>query len=447
MLEIIMKKNSVLLAALLGVIAVGSLAIWGCGSSGYDDPAASITTTKTATALIESETLKQWMDEGKVNGTGNDRVVILDITSPDQYNATNGKTDKHIPGAQLLISSTELVQTRLEGLAAAAGMVPDGEHMDSYLQKFGIDKNTTIVFTTSSTGNVIFATRGYFTFRYWGFPKERLKVLNGYNKEWDSKYPGTLTAEAPTVKPTTFSVRDNKALSPGFRASLGEMIAAVKAAAATSVIIDTRGSDGQFGSGTKYSYDGDAGVTTGVFLPGGDYVVFEGRMKGAKALGYTGLLDSANNNKFLASEQLIAKLASIGVDSSKTAYVYCRTGVIASSEFFVLDGILGWKVLNYDGSWSQWGSMSGDSTKDGALDSYSGWRTDTAALSEVITYNKDNALTVEKILLDPLSVQLYSNTADLTANQIEKEDADYMAGGAASGNSAAAPAPSSGGGC
>jgi hypothetical protein len=43
----------------------------GCGGGGdkgsYPDPTDSITTTKTATALIEPATLKQWMDEGKVN--------------------------------------------------------------------------------------------------------------------------------------------------------------------------------------------------------------------------------------------------------------------------------------------------------------------------------------------------------------------------------------------
>jgi len=441
MSEKMMKKSRGLLFTLLGLVAVAALSIWGCGDTSYDNPANGITTTKTATALIEPEVLKQWMDEGKVNGKGLDRVVIVDISSAAQYQAG------HIPGALCLDSGTELYKTRLEGIAPAAGMVPDGAAMDTYIQRMGIDKNTTIVFTTNTASSAIWATRGYFTFRYWGFPKERLKVLNGYNKAWDATYPGTSTAAVPTVTPTTYSVRNNGAIAADMRASLGEMIAVVKAASANNVIIDARGSDGQVGVGTKYSYDGDAGVTAGVFLPGSDYVVFEGRMKGAKAVGYTTLLDSANNNKFLPADQLTAKFTAVGLDSSKTAYIYCRTGVIASSEFFVLDGILGWKVLDYDGSWSQWGAMSGDATKDGVLDSYSGWRTDTAALSEVITYNKDNALTVEKIILDPLSVQLYSNTADLTANQIEKDDAAYMAGGASEGTTTSAPASSGGGGC
>jgi len=439
MSEKLMKKSRTVVAALLGTMALVATTMWGCGTSGYDNPDDAITTTKTATALVEPQTLKQWMNEGKVNGTGTDRVVIIDASTPAQYAAA------HIPGALFLDKDNELVQTRLEGIAAAAGMVPDGARMDAYIQRLGIDKNTTVVFTTNQANPVIWATRAYFTFRYWGFPKERLKVLNGYNKAWDAAYPSSLTAAVPTVAPSTFSVRSNGATRPDLRASLGEMISTVKAALATNVIIDTRGSDGQVGVGSKFSYDGDPGVTAGVFLPGSDFVAFEGHMTGGKAVGFTTLLDAANNNKFLPADQLITKFAAAGMDSSKTAYVYCRTGVIASSEFFALDGILGWKALDYDGSWSQWGSMSGDATKDGVLDSYSGWRTDTAALSELITYNKDNALAVEKIVLDPLSVQLYSNTNDLTANQIEKEDAAYMVGGTV-GDTPAAPASSGGGG-
>ena len=156
-------------------------------------------------------------------------------------------------------------------------------------------------------------------------------------------------------------------------------------------------------------------------------------MKGGKALGYTSLTDAANNDRFLPVDNLVAKFGAIGVDSSKTAYVYCRTGVIASSEFFLLDAVLGWKTILYDGSWSQWGHISGDSTKGGVLDSWSAWRTDTSALSSLIVYNADNTLLVEKIALDPAAVQMYSNTADLNANQIEKEDAEYMSGGGTSG--------------
>lgn len=63
--------------------------------------------------------------------------------------------------------------------------------------------------------------------------------------------------------------------------------------------------------------------------------------------------------------------------------------MIASSAFFVLDGILNWPVVNYDGSWSQWGQLSGSAANGGQLRTDSPWRTDTAARSELIVYNYD----------------------------------------------------------
>jgi hypothetical protein len=61
--------------------------------------------------------------------------------------------------------------------------------------------------------------------------------------------------------------------------------------------------------------------------------------------------------------------------------------VIASSAFFVLDGILGWPVANYDGSWSQWGQMA--ALNGGALNVDSPWRTDVPSRSELVVYTYD----------------------------------------------------------
>ena len=57
--------------AVLGLMAGLALAIAGCSKNptSYVDPTSSITTTKTPTALIDVATLKQWVDEGKLNNT------------------------------------------------------------------------------------------------------------------------------------------------------------------------------------------------------------------------------------------------------------------------------------------------------------------------------------------------------------------------------------------
>ncbi len=63
--------------------------------------------------------------------------------------------------------------------------------------------------------------------------------------------------------------------------------------------------------------------------------------------------------------------------------------MIASSAFFVLDAILDWPVANYDGSWSQWGQMSGSAANGGTLNPDSPMRTDVPSRSELVVYNYD----------------------------------------------------------
>ncbi len=91
--------------------------------------------------------------------------------------------------------------------------------------------------------------------------------------------------------------------------------------------------------------------------------------------------------------------------------------MIASSAFFVLDAILGWPVANYDGSWSQWGQMSGDSTKGGQLRSDSPWRTDIASRSELIVYNSDTTVGPVFFTGTGLNDMITSGTFTGTANR------------------------------
>lgn len=418
------RATIALLAIVLSLFSL-SLVLHGCGGGGYDAPA----TTRTTSAAISPETLNEWIASGRVNGTGYDRVLILDVNSQSNYSAG------HIPGAQFL-DSADIYQIRNEGVAADVNMVPDGSHMDALIQKYGIDRNTTIVFTGGGSdpkgtpGAMLQATRAYWTFRYWGFPKERLKVVDGINPAWSAAF-GLSTAPSPPITPSTYSVRNNGILQAGLRASLGEMISLVDNGAPGAVLIDGRGAGG--------SYAGTPGSTAGVFAPTGDFVAFEGHIKGAKALGYTTLFDSANGNRFLPPDQLAAKFAAIGLDRSKTAYVHCRTGVIASALFFALDGILDWPSSNYDASWSQWGQMAGDPDNGKQIDPNSPWRTDITSRSEVIVYNGANEKTVEKLCLDGSAAACAPPASfDTDANKIEEEDARYMNSGGSAGGSGGA---------
>ena len=56
----------------------------------------------------------------------------------------------------------------------------------------------------------------YWTFRYWGFPRERVKMLNGGDDAWEvAGRPLTEAALVPTA--STFSVTSNRVLKDTLR--------------------------------------------------------------------------------------------------------------------------------------------------------------------------------------------------------------------------------------
>jgi 3-mercaptopyruvate sulfurtransferase SseA len=428
MSEKIMKKSRVLMATLLGTVMIAALTLWGCGTSSYDDPNASITTTKTASALIDAATLKQWMDEGKVNSTdpsAKDRVVIVTVATAAQYNT------QHIPGSLLLDSGTELNMTRLEGVAPISTMVIDGPSIDNLVKKLCINENTTIVFVASKGQNALNPARAYFTFRYWGFPKERLKILNGGENGWETAATtGTwaasyaLNATVPTVTPSTFSVRNLYAGSTtnfNMRTSIGEMISVVdKVNAATLTtgptgvvsILDARG-------GAPTTYIANAGVD--------DFAQYA-----ESAAGST--------STYKATSDLIARLGTFSVTSAKTMnYVYCASGVRASSVFFVLDGILGWPTTLYDGSWNQWSAYRAQTAP--AVSPGNAWLITNNSPTTVLPRTTIGAAVLAGTLtVDTTANILYTNIADPRANQILNEDKAYFTSGGTT------TAPSTGGG-
>jgi 3-mercaptopyruvate sulfurtransferase SseA len=247
-----------------------------------------------------------------VNSTGFDRVVILDVTSLGTY------TTGHVPGAQF-VNSNDIYQVRQEGGAADVNMVLDGPHMDALIQKNGIDNNTTIVFTsgatTPSASSVLSATRAYWMFRYWGFAKEKLKLLDGINFSWKAAY-GLATDIPASPTPSTYSAKSNPSLRTDLRASLADMINVADGRIANAVPIDMRSIP------TDGSYAGKRGSTAGVFNPGNDFTVFEGRLKGGKAMLYTNLFDSTNNYRFKSPDVLASMFTAVGIDNTKLTHVY-----------------------------------------------------------------------------------------------------------------------------
>jgi hypothetical protein len=66
MLRTSVSKRRAALIGLLAIMAGLAVTMTGCAKNptSYNDPYSSVTTTKTANALIDAATLKGWMDEG-----------------------------------------------------------------------------------------------------------------------------------------------------------------------------------------------------------------------------------------------------------------------------------------------------------------------------------------------------------------------------------------------
>ena len=63
---------------------------------------------------------------------------------------------------------------------------------------------------------------------------------------------------------------------------------------------------------------------------------------------------------FKSPDDLAALYAAKGVTGDKDIIAYCRIGERSSHTWFVLHELLGYRrVRNYDGSWTEWGSMVG----------------------------------------------------------------------------------------
>jgi 3-mercaptopyruvate sulfurtransferase SseA len=356
-------------------VATAALGLSGCSPDNYDTPTVASNTPVAGAAtnvLIEPATLKGWMDQGLVasDGTFDSRVVILDFNSDT--------TKPRIKGA-CRVSAAELNSTRVEGVSNAAPMVATGAQMDAVLQRLGINKNTTIVFTTNSS-SAFQATRAYWIFRYWGFPKERLKMLNGTDAAFAAAYPDLMTTEVPTVTPSTYSVRNLDGINDDLRASAGEMIEIIKTlpTSTTNVVLDARA------TATTGGYWGKPANATPGQLVSGTVVVFDGHPVGG---GYMNQADLFTGGKFKSTEEIKALFEAKGWAPGKKVTVYCTTGYSTSPLFFALDAILGGDVQLFDGSWSQLGKYSSYKLAGGELADNSMWAIDKYMDPGTIHYN------------------------------------------------------------
>ncbi len=397
-----MKQSK--LSLLLALIVAVGLLVGGCGggSDSYTDHTIQ-SATKTATPLISVDKLKEWSDSGLVNaGYMADNVVVLHVGNQD---------DAKIPGAHYW-KTTEIRETRIEGLAEKSAMVATGETMDAVLQRSGVNELTTIVV---SSGRSYEATLAYFTLRYWGFPKERIKVVDGFNAAWDAAYG--LTTEFPEeVAGNTFSVKSNKAIQADLRYSIGEIIDAV----------DTNLTSVAAGGSRAYN-----------ILPNGTnfYVLATSNLdiNGNRIAGQSAYFNA--DGLFKSVEEIQAVLDTYAdFNSDLPIITHCGSGLSCTPIFFALDALMGLNIGVWDGSSGQWVQYRGDEA-GGDMTLNDDWNVNLFGRSLA----QAAANTANIIPFLNLEYQVIKNITAPEFNQIEAQDEEYMSGDDGTSDGGSAP--------
>jgi len=282
------------------IVAV-PLFLQSCGG-GFSDPKSQ---AAQESVLVSPAQLNEWITNGYgTDSFGFNKLVVLDVATVTAYT-----TSGHVRNAFLLDTAVDLSAARSDGVSVTITQVPTRAQMDDLIQRTGIDERTVVALTGDSLLNVGFA---YFNFRYWGFPKERLKVLDRTNAAYGTAGFTLETTVPPAPAASSYSVCQ-LTQNTSLRASLSEMINVAEGAIPNVVTWDVRNAN---------EFNGVAGSTTG---PSGSattgFVAFEGHMKGAVNLIHTTHLGPGSST-FVSPDVMRSTLASIGVTPDKTAYVY-----------------------------------------------------------------------------------------------------------------------------
>lgn len=285
------------------LLAAAPLFLHSCGG-GFSDPKTQAVQTS---VLVAPETLNGWITTGYgTDAFGFNKIVVLDVTSATGTTSYTGSG--HVTGAFLLDTAVDLSAARSDGVSSTITQVPTRAQMDDLIQRTGIDENTVVVLTGDSLLNVGFA---YFNFRYWGFPKERLKVLDRTNAAYRNAGFTLETTVPAAPASSTYSVC-RLTQNTSLRAPLAEMISVAEGAVPNVAIWDVRAPN-EF-NGVAGSTAGPSGSTVG-------FVAFEGHVRGAANLNFNTHL-TTDLSTFLGTDVMRSTVASIGVTSGKPTYVY-----------------------------------------------------------------------------------------------------------------------------
>jgi thiosulfate/3-mercaptopyruvate sulfurtransferase len=215
------------------------------------------------------------------------------------------------------------------------------EGFEALLSKSGIANDTTVILYGGN--NNWFAAYAYWYFKLYGHQDVRL--LDGGRKRWELDARPFVTA-VPTRTATRYVAKDQDLSLRAFR---DEVVAAI----GVKNIVDVR---------SPAEFSGELAAPAHLPQEGGQV---KGHVPSSKNIPWS---KAANEDgTFKSQDELKDIYTSAGVDLAKDTIAYCRIGERSAFSWFVLHELLGVKnVKNYDGSWTEYGSLVGVPVEIGA---------------------------------------------------------------------------------
>ena len=260
----------------------------------------------------------QWVEDN----LDTDGVVLIEVDED-----TTAYDKGHIRGAIKLDWTTDLQdQVRRDFVSK--------EQFEALLSERGVANDDTVVLYGGN--NNWFAAYAYWYFKLYGH--QDVKLLDGGRKKWelDSR---ELTDELPTRAKTSYTAQEQ---DPSIRAFRDEVVAAI----GTQNLVDVRSPDEYAGRLLAPAHLPQEQAQRAGHIPTSVNVPWS--------------KNANDDGTFKSDEELTALYDEVGFDTDKDTIALCRIGERSSLTWFVLTELLGRKnVKNYDGSWTEYGSLVG----------------------------------------------------------------------------------------
>jgi thiosulfate/3-mercaptopyruvate sulfurtransferase len=218
----------------------------------------------------------------------------------------------------------------------------DQAGLSELLSAAGVGSDSTVILYGGN--NNWFAAYAYWVLKLRGF--DDVKLLNGGRKKWELE-SRELTQDPPSVSGTGFSISGGE--RDQIRALRDEVLGKLEGATG---FVDVRSPE-EF-RGEKLAPD---------HLPQ-EQAQVPGHIAGAANIPWA---KAANEDgTFKSADELKALYEAEGITGDREIIAYCRIGERSSHTWFALQELLGYpNVKNYDGSWTEYGSLVGAPVEKG----------------------------------------------------------------------------------